>query len=88
MNDYRFGNYLYDLRKRAGYTQEQVGMLVGVSPKAVSKWENGRSKPTVNALRKLESAEVIESRSSGMKGTYIRILNELILDEIEKAGEV
>lgn len=28
-------------------------MLVGVSSKAVSKWENGRSKPTTNALRKL-----------------------------------
>ena len=53
MNDYRFGNYLYGLRKKAGLTQEQVGMLVGVSPKAVSKWENGRAKPTTNALRKL-----------------------------------
>ena len=53
MNDYRFGNYLYDLRKHAGLTQEQVGMLVGVSPKTVSKWENGRAKPTTNALRKL-----------------------------------
>lgn len=30
----------------------------------------------VNALRKFESAGVIESRSLGMKGTYIRILNE------------
>ena len=30
----------------------------------------------VNALRKLESAGVIESRSLGMKGTYIRVLNE------------
>ena len=29
----------------------------------------------VNALRKLESAGVIETRSFGMKGTYIRILN-------------
>ncbi len=38
----------------------------------------------VNALRKLESAEVIESRSSGMKGTYIRILNDLIVEELEK----
>lgn len=37
----------------------------------------------VNALRKLESAGVIESRSSGMKGTYIKIQNELILDELE-----
>ena len=30
----------------------------------------------VNALRKLESAGVIESRSLGMKGTHIRITNE------------
>ena len=37
----------------------------------------------VNALRKLESAGVIESRSSGMKGTYIKIQNELILGELE-----
>ena len=29
----------------------------------------------VNALRKLESAGVIESRSLGMKGTYIKVLN-------------
>ena len=36
----------------------------------------------VNALRKLESAGIIESRSSGMKGTYIRIRNELILEEL------
>ena len=39
----------------------------------------------VNALRKLDSAEVIESRSSGMKGTYIHILNDLILDELKEA---
>ena len=55
MNDYRFGNYLYELRKQAGLTQEQVGAIVGVSPKAVSKWENGRAKPTTDALRKISS---------------------------------
>lgn len=37
----------------------------------------------VNALRKFESAGVIESRSSGMKGTYIKIVNDAIYDEIE-----
>jgi len=36
----------------------------------------------VNALRKLESAGVIESRSLGMKGTYLRVLNPDIIDEI------
>ncbi|MEG1002397.1 GTP-sensing pleiotropic transcriptional regulator CodY [Clostridium sp.] len=38
----------------------------------------------VNALRKFESAGVIESRSLGMKGTHIRILNDKLLDELKK----
>lgn len=38
----------------------------------------------VNALRKLESAGAIESRSSGMKGTYIKIRNDLLRDEIRR----
>ena len=36
----------------------------------------------VNALRKFESAGVIESRSSGMKGTYIKVLNDEVFDEL------
>ena len=38
----------------------------------------------VNALRKLESACVIESRSLGMKGTRIKILNDKFKDELER----
>ena len=38
----------------------------------------------VNALRKFESAGVIESRSSGMKGTYIKVVNEFVFEELEK----
>lgn len=38
----------------------------------------------VNALRKFESAGVIETRSSGMKGTNIRVLNEFVFDEVKK----
>lgn len=38
----------------------------------------------VNALRKFESAGVIESKSLGMKGTYIRVLNEYLLEELDK----
>ena len=36
----------------------------------------------VNAPRKFESAGVIESRSSGMKGTYIKVLNDVVFDEL------
>ncbi|HHY60438.1 MAG TPA: GTP-sensing pleiotropic transcriptional regulator CodY [Clostridia bacterium] len=38
----------------------------------------------VNALRKFESAGVIESKSLGMKGTYIRVLNDNLLEELQK----
>lgn len=38
----------------------------------------------VNALRKLESAGVIESRSLGMKGTYIKVLNDKFLLELDR----
>lgn len=38
----------------------------------------------VNALRKFESAGVIESKSLGMKGTFIRILNDYLLEELDK----
>jgi len=38
----------------------------------------------VNALRKFESAGVIETKSLGMKGTYIRILNDSLIEELEK----
>lgn len=38
----------------------------------------------VNALRKFESAGVIESRSSGMKGTYIKVVNDVVFDELNK----
>jgi transcriptional pleiotropic repressor len=39
----------------------------------------------VNALRKLESAGVIETRSLGMKGTYIKILNDQLIQSLTKA---
>lgn len=38
----------------------------------------------VNALRKFESAGVIESRSSGMRGTYIKVVNDVVFGELEE----
>lgn len=38
----------------------------------------------VNALRKLESGGIIESRSLGMKGTYIKVQNTKFIDALEK----
>lgn len=40
----------------------------------------------VNALRKLESAGVIQARSLGMKGTYIKVLNDYLHEQLAKMG--
>lgn len=53
MNDYEFGNYLYELRNQNGLTQRFVAYELGVTDKAVSKWENGKSKPDLDKLKTL-----------------------------------
>lgn len=53
MHDYDFGNFLYEQRSLLGLTQAEAAALLGVTDKAVSKWETGKSKPTTNTLRKL-----------------------------------
>ena len=55
MNDYSFGNYLCEQRRKRGISQSELAEMLGVTNKAVSKWENGRAKPTTNVLRKLAS---------------------------------
>ena len=57
MKDYSFGNYICALRMGLGLSQFQLGTLVGVTDKAVSKWENGNAKPKISTCRRL--AEVL-----------------------------
>lgn len=53
MSDYKFGNYIFKLRTEKGLSQTKLAEMVGVSDKAVSKWENGKAKPQVETLKKL-----------------------------------
>lgn len=53
MNDYAFGNLICEQRRRRGLSQSQLADMLGLSAKAVSKWENGYAKPTTDTLRKL-----------------------------------
>ena len=55
MNDYNFGNKIFELRTNANLSQSQLAEIIGVTNKAVSKWETGKSKPTTNAIRKLSA---------------------------------
>lgn len=44
---------LQELRKNAGYSQEQVAEMLGLSRQAVSKWESGQGKPEIDNIVKL-----------------------------------
>ena len=50
------GKRISDLRKGKGMTQEQLAQLLGVTPQAVSKWENDLSCPDISILPQLAEA--------------------------------
>lgn len=49
----KVGKAIAFLRKRAGYTQKDLADRIGISDKAVSKWERGLGLPEIGYLRKL-----------------------------------
>ena len=73
MTDRDFGNRVYTLRKNAGLSQNELGKRLGVSGKAVSKWENGNAKPHLDMIMKLAALfevstdELLKKDKSGEK---------------------
>ncbi len=53
MRDYNFGNFIFELRTEKGLSQSQLGEMLGVTNKAVSKWENGTAKPNTSLYPKI-----------------------------------
>lgn len=53
MNKYKFGEFIYKRRKSLGLTQEDLGHKLGVTNKAVSKWETGETMPDLIMIESL-----------------------------------
>ena len=53
MDTIKIGNFLAELRKEQGLTQEALGEKIGVTNKTVSRWENGNYLPPVEMLQEL-----------------------------------
>ena len=53
MDNAKIGNLIYQLRKEKNMTQLQLAEKLGVSDKAVSKWERGLGSPDLSIMPKL-----------------------------------
>ena len=53
MNQEKIGKFISKCRKEKRLTQSKLGEKLGVSSKAVSKWETGRSMPDISIMHKL-----------------------------------
>ena len=54
---YKVGNLIATLRLEKGLSQGELGLMLGVTNKAVSRWETGRGYPDTALLLKL--AEIL-----------------------------
>lgn len=78
MDKYTFGNKLYKLRTESNLTQKDLANILGVSDKAVSKWETGEAMPRVKTLKNIADCFCV---------TYEDLLSqteELKTNEMEK----
>lgn len=60
MNKEKTGKIIRQARINKGYTQSELGDLIGVSNKAISRWENGETFPDIGVIEPL--AQMLELR--------------------------
>lgn len=58
MNQEKIGKFIASCRKENGYTQASLAEKLGITDRAISKWENGKSMPDVSIM--LELCELLQ----------------------------
>lgn len=79
MNETNMGDFICRLRKEKSMTQKELAQSLGVTDKAVSKWERGLSLPDISLLTSI--ADILEINTSELlKGER---LNSAVHEEME-----
>lgn len=82
MANYELSNRIYELRTQKGLSQKELGAILGVSNKAVSKWETGTAIPKTETLIKLaevfgiSTEELLNTVCKGDESQLEHIQNE------------
>lgn len=82
MDTKKIGKFISENRKRKGLTQEQLGELLGVTNKTISRWENGNYMPDLSLLVPLSETLDI-SLNELLNGKYIT--EDKIMETTEKS---
>lgn len=87
MTDQTLGQRIFNLRKQKGITQEAMAEQLGVSPQAVSKWENDIACPDIMLLPSLAHmlGISVDELLSGKKEQPVVLLPE---DQRKRADEM
>jgi transcriptional regulator with XRE-family HTH domain len=83
MDAEKIGKQIAALRKERGFTQEGLAETLGISPQAVSKWENGRALYAEVSAAGLDSGEYLEGeRARGFWTKEKRVKQAELLREM------
>lgn len=74
------GKFIAELRKKKGLTQKELGEILSIDNRIISKWENGRYAPDITVLKELSTVlgVTVTELLEGKKNTD----NEFVQDEI------
>ena len=86
MDKQKTGKLIKEARLKQHYTQSELGDLLGVSNKAVSRWENGDSFPDVGILEQL--ASVLEVRIQDIITGETGLQDETVVTEVVRVAKL
>ena len=82
MDNNKIGKLIAELRKKKGLTQQDLGDMVGVGFKAVSKWECGTTLPDITIIN--EVSKILGITTDELLAGELNKLEEVIEEKIEE----
>ena len=86
MNQEKIGNFIREMRNEKKMTQQELAEKIGVTDRAISKWENGRGTPDITLLISL-SKELGINVLELLNGEKIEDQNNAVIGLIERTNK-
>ena len=86
MNQEKIGNFIRELRNKKKMTQQELADKIGVTDRAISKWENGKGTPDITLLIPL-AKELNITVLELLNGEKIDDQNNAVIELIERTNK-